>query len=59
MHISPKFFFTHDFEKCDDIDVQQICLKDNLADLFTKQLPTTMFEGLRRNIGMKQLKDLR
>jgi hypothetical protein len=27
--------------------------------LFTKQLPTTMFEGLRRNIGMKQLKDLR
>jgi len=58
-HISPKFFFTSDLEKCGDIDVQQIRSKDNLADLFTKALPTTIFEGLRCNIGMKQLKDLR
>ena len=58
-HISPKFFFTSDFEKCGDIDVQQIRSKDNLADLFTKALPTTMFEGLQCNIEMKQLKDLR
>ena len=58
-HISLKFFFTSDFEKCGDIDVQQIRSKDNLADLFTKALPTTMFEGLQCNIEMKQLKDLR
>jgi len=24
-----------------------------------EELPTTTFEGLRRNIGMRQLKDLR
>ena len=58
-HISPKFFFTSDLEKCGDINVQQIRSKDNLADLFIKALPTTTFEGLRCNIGMKQLKKLR
>jgi hypothetical protein len=58
-HISPKFFFIHDLEKCGDIDVQQICSKDNLADLFTKVLPTTTFEGLQCNIGMRRLKDMR
>jgi hypothetical protein len=56
--ISSKFFFTHNLEKCGNIDVQQICSKDNLADLFTKALPITTFEGLRHNIGMRQLKDL-
>jgi hypothetical protein len=44
------FFFTHDHDKCGDIDVQQIRSEDNLADLFTKTLPTTMFEKLRCNI---------
>jgi hypothetical protein len=57
--ILSKFFLTHDFEKCGNIDVQQICSKDNLVDLFTKALPTTTFEGLQHNIGMRQLKDMR
>ena len=52
-HISPKFFFTNDLEKCGDIDVQQIHSKDNLADLFTKALPTKTFEGLWNNIEMR------
>jgi hypothetical protein len=58
-HISSKFFFTYDLEKYGDIDVRQIHSKDNLANLFTKVLPTTRFEGLWCNIGMRQLKDLR
>ena len=33
-HIEPKFFFTHDLQKNNDIDVKQICLSDNLVDLF-------------------------
>ena len=45
-HISPKFFFTHDLQKNGDIDVQQIHSCDNLADLFTKALPTAPFEKL-------------
>ncbi|KAF7137709.1 hypothetical protein RHSIM_Rhsim07G0041900 [Rhododendron simsii] len=57
-HISPKFFYTHDLQKNGDIDVQQIRSSDNLADLFTKALPTTTFKKLVANIGMRRLKNL-
>ena len=56
-HISPKFFFTHDLVKKGDIDVQQIRSSDNLADLFTKALPTSTFEKLVHGIGMRRLKN--
>ena len=52
-HISPKFFFTHDLQKNGDISIQQISSKDNLADLFTKALPTVTFEKLVYKIGMR------
>lgn len=58
-HISPKFFFTHDLQKNGDIDIQQIRSSDNLADLFTKALPTTTFEKLVHNIGMRRLRNLK
>lgn len=58
-HISPKLFYTHDLEENGDINVQQICSKDNLADLFTKALHTPIFERLVHNIGMRRLKDLK
>ena len=32
-HISPKLFYTHELQKSGEIDVQQICSSDNLADL--------------------------
>jgi hypothetical protein len=57
-HISPKFFFTHDLQKENTINVQQIRSSENLADLFTKALPTTIFEKLVHNIGVRRLKDL-
>lgn len=37
-HISPKFFYTHELQKSEEIEVKQICSNDNLADLFTKSL---------------------
>lgn len=58
-HISPKFFFTHDLQKNGDIDVQQIRSCENLADLFTKTLPTSTFEKLIKRIGMCRLKDIK
>ncbi|KAL0533448.1 hypothetical protein IC582_030288 [Cucumis melo] len=58
-HISPKLFYTHDLEENGDISVQQISLKDNLGDLFTKALPTSTFEKLVRNIGMRRLRELK
>ena len=57
-HISPKFFFTHDLQKNGEIDVQQIRSSENLADLFTKALPTAIFEKLVKGIGMRRLKDV-
>ncbi|RVW45253.1 Retrovirus-related Pol polyprotein from transposon TNT 1-94 [Vitis vinifera] len=45
-HISPKFFYTHELQKSGEIDVQQIRSSDNLADLFTKSLPTSTFKKL-------------
>ena len=52
-HISPKLFYAHDLEENDDISVQQISSKNNLADLFTKTLPTSTFKKLVHNIGMR------
>ena len=49
-HISPKLFFTHDLKKRVDINVQQIRSSDNLADLFTKPLPTSAFERLPQRL---------
>ena len=57
-HISPKFFYTHELQKNDEIDVQQIRSSDNLADLLTKSLSTSAFKKLIHRIGMRQLKDI-
>ena len=57
-HISPKFFYTHELQKNCDIDVQQIRSSDNLADLFTKALPTSTFKKLIYKVGMRKVKDV-
>ena len=57
-HISPKFFYTHELQKNGEIDIQQMRLNDNLADLFTKSLPTLTFKKLIYQIRMHQLKDI-
>ena len=51
-HISPKFFYTHEFQKNGDMDIQQICSSDNLANLFTKSLPMMTFKKLVHQIRM-------
>ena len=57
-HISPKLFFTHDLQKEGKINVQQIQSSDNLADLFTKSLPSKSVERLVHKIGMRRLHKL-
>ena len=57
-HISLKFFYTHDPQKSGNIDVKQIQSSENLADIFTKLLPTTTFKKIIHSIGMHRLKDL-
>ena len=57
-HISPKIFYTHELQKNGEIDVQQIRSIDNLADLFTKALPTSTFKKLIYKVGMRKVKDV-
>ena len=58
-HISPKFFFTHDLQKERGINIQKIQSCNNLADLFTKALPTSKFEEMVRKIGMRRFKEIK
>nr|GEU97613.1 retrovirus-related Pol polyprotein from transposon TNT 1-94 [Tanacetum cinerariifolium] len=52
-------FFTHDLQKSCDIIVQQVRSSVNLADLFTKALPTVTFKKLVNDIGMQRLEELK
>jgi hypothetical protein len=40
------------------MDILKTKSYDNLADLFTKSLPTSSFEKCVEGIGMRQLRDL-
>ncbi|XP_056692034.1 uncharacterized protein [Spinacia oleracea] len=57
-HISPKFFFTHELQKTGDVNILQIHSSENLADLFTKALPTATSKKFIHLIGLGRLKDL-
>jgi len=57
-HIAPKLFYPHKLQESGEINILQIKSCDNLADLFTKSLPTSMFQKLVHGIGMRRLWDL-
>jgi hypothetical protein len=57
-HISPKFFSTHELQKSGKIDIHQIRSSNNLADFFTKSLPTKTFRQLRHKIGLRHFRDV-
>ena len=57
-HISPKFFYTHELQESQQIDFKQIRSADNLVDLFTKSLSTSIFEKLVYDIGMRRVNKL-
>jgi hypothetical protein len=56
--ISLKFFIFTSFNRRRKIDIKQIRLSDNLADLFTKFLLVLTFKKFIHNIKMRHLKDL-
>ena len=57
-HISPKLFYPHELQQNGEINILQTKSCDNLADLFTKSLPSSSFEKCIKGIGMKRLRDL-
>ena len=57
-HILPKFFYTHELQESQQIDVKQIQSINNLADLFTESLLTLTFEKLVYGIGMRRVHNM-
>ena len=57
-HISPKLFYPHDLQEKGEISILQTKSCDNLADLFTKSLPSSLFHKYVNGIGMRRLRDL-
>ena len=57
-NILPKNFYTHELQESRQIDVKKTRSTDNLADLFTKSLPTSTFDKLVYGIGIRQVNKL-
>ena len=57
-HISLKFFYTHKLQKSQQVDIKQIRSDYNLANFFTKSLPTSTFEKLVYGINMQRVNKL-
>ncbi|KAM1760401.1 hypothetical protein ACFX12_003277 [Malus domestica] len=57
-HIAPKFFYSHQQQQDQNIEVKQIRSQDSLADLCTKLLPKSTFQKLVQGIGMRKLYEL-
>ncbi|KAM3265463.1 hypothetical protein P3L10_002457 [Capsicum annuum] len=57
-HTSSKLFYIHELQKNGDINVQQIRSSENVADLFTKSSPITIFKKMVHKIGMQRFKDV-
>lgn len=51
-HIDVKFHFIREKYDNKEIDVEYICTRDQIADLFTKALPKERFENLSIKIGL-------
>ena len=43
--IAPELFYPHKLQESGEINILQIKSCDNLADLFTKSLPTSVFQN--------------
>ena len=56
--ISPKLFYPHDLQEKGEISTLQTKSCDNLADLFTKSLPSSLFHKYVNEIGTRRLGDL-
>jgi hypothetical protein len=57
-HIAPKLFYPYELQLSGEINILSTNYCDNMADLFTKTLPTSSFEKCVKGIGMRWLRDL-
>ena len=57
-NINPKFFYAHEMQKMNEVRILHAKSGANLADLFTKSLPTLSFERCVHRIGMMRLREM-
>ena len=57
-HIERKYHLIREIVHRGDVSVLKIRSEDNLADLFTKTLPTKSFEGHLEGLGLKDMSHL-
>jgi hypothetical protein len=57
-HIATNFFYLHELHKSQRINILQVKSCDNLTDLFTKSVPTFIFQKYFHGIGIRRLHDL-
>jgi hypothetical protein len=55
-HMAPKLFYPHQLQKVGEIEIKLNIVI--IFRLFTKSLPTSLFQKYVFGIGMRQLKDL-
>ena len=53
-HIDVRFHFIREKVKKGSIELEHVGSKEQIADIFTKLLPITSFQELRKLLGMKE-----
>lgn len=53
-HIDIRFHFIREKVKEGSVELEHIGSKEQVADIFTKPLPATTFQELRKLLGMKE-----
>jgi hypothetical protein len=57
-YITPKLLYSHELQVNGEISILRTKSYNNLADLFTKSLPYSIFSKCIAGIGMRRLRDL-
>ena len=58
-HIDVRFHFIREKVKKGDMRMIHVASQDQVADIFTKPLPTALFENFKTMIGMKNRLELK
>ena len=53
-HIEVRFHFIREKEKEGSVELEHVGSKEQIADIFTKPLPTTSFQEFRKLFGMRE-----
>ncbi|XP_061357487.1 uncharacterized mitochondrial protein AtMg00810-like [Gastrolobium bilobum] len=58
-HIDVRFHFIQDQVKEGKVELSHVASRDQVGDIFTKPLPTLLFENCKKKMGMKDGRDIK